>query len=82
MERIGNGINMKLLAIFITGLFFVGCASSEFRHGQRLARQKYYPQAIEHLMRAELSEPDNHEIKRELGVVYCLSRQFDKAIGK
>lgn len=76
---------MKLnrFILFCLILLIIGsCAPSSYRQGVKAIRQKNYSEAIQLLKISEMEDSENFKIKRDLGYVYFLDLQFQKAIEK
>jgi len=82
MQRLGKKTSaiMGQISILMLILWMAGCASVSLRQGRRHLDREEYPQALEVLTLAFSEDPDNYEIRRDLGIAYYGSGAFDKAL--
>jgi len=69
------------IALIVLSLFSA-CATTSYRQGVRHLNNKEYEEAVSLLRQAELQNPEDSKVKRDLGVALYKSEQVEEATAK
>ncbi|MFH2055998.1 MAG: tetratricopeptide repeat protein, partial [bacterium] len=70
---------LVVLALTISALTFVGCASGHYHEGRALLDEGRYEEAVELLRLAMADDPEKVEVWRELGMAYFHLGEYEQA---
>lgn len=77
-----RGNSCLLLLSMLVILILHGCATTTYRQGVNHLNNEEYEEAINSLRQAEQENPEDYQIKRELGVALFKAELYDEAITK
>ncbi|NIR49930.1 tetratricopeptide repeat protein [candidate division KSB1 bacterium] len=71
-----------LIALLLLGSLGLGCSANNYHRGRDLLSQESYRDAIYWLAKAEKRSPQNHKIKRDLGIALFKINRYKHALKK